>query len=179
MPPSPCSTVQDDPAGYEGAVLLASGRRPRGAQSRDRSSGGAFRADDPHGPAIGIKEVVNIGSLKLPYPFMGLAVRRSAIQQSPEIIRGFLRAFIAGLKVSIERAESVEARDRQISRRQEQEIIDEAYRSFAPLFPRVPYVTDEAIRAAIFGHRSSEGGTANPKLIFTKIVFCRNWKAPA
>src|SRR6185503_18818154 len=33
---------------------------------------------------LGFKEVVNIGALKLPYPFMGLAVRRSAIQQTPE-----------------------------------------------------------------------------------------------
>src|SRR5262249_41771350 len=51
---------------------------------------------------LGYKELVNIGSLKLPYPFMGLAVRRSAVQQSPETIRGRLKAFLAGLKVAIE-----------------------------------------------------------------------------
>ncbi len=40
--------------------------------------------------------MVNIGALKLPYPFMGLAVRRSAIQQTPEVIRAFLKAFVTG-----------------------------------------------------------------------------------
>ena len=51
---------------------------------------------------LGFKEIVNIGALKLPYPFMGLAVRRLALQQSPEVIRGFLKAFVTGLRVSID-----------------------------------------------------------------------------
>lgn len=112
---------------------------------------------------LGYKELVNIGSLKLPYPFMGLAVRRSAIQQSPEIIRGFLRTFIAGLKVSIDEPNQSRRAIGKYLATKDQEIIDEAYRSFAPLFPRVPYVTDEAIRAAISVTDHPKAAVANPK----------------
>lgn len=51
---------------------------------------------------LGFKELVNIGALKLPYPFMGLAIRRSAVQQNPDLVRGFLKAFLNGVKVAIE-----------------------------------------------------------------------------
>jgi ABC-type nitrate/sulfonate/bicarbonate transport system substrate-binding protein len=112
---------------------------------------------------LGYKEIVNIGSLKLPYPFMGLTVRRSAIQQSPEIIRGFLRTFIAGLKVSIDQPNLSKRAIGKYLATKDQEIIDEAYRSFAPLFPRVPYVTDEAIRAAISVTDHPKAASANPK----------------
>ena len=112
---------------------------------------------------LGFKEVVNIGALKLPYPFMGLAVHRSAIQQTPEIIRAFLRAFVTGLKVSIEQPDLSKRAIGKYLATKDQEIIDEAYRSFAPLFPRVPYVTDEAIRAALSVTDHPKAAAANPK----------------
>ena len=112
---------------------------------------------------LGFKEAVNIGALKLPYPFMGLAVRRSAIQQTPEIIRAFLRAFVTGLKVSIEQPDLSKRAIGKYLATKDQEIIDEAYRSFAPLFPRVPYVTDEAIRAALSVTDHPKAAAANPK----------------
>ena len=124
---------------------------------------------------LGFKEVVNIGALKLPYPFMGLAVRRSAIQQTPEIIRAFLRVFVTDLQISIEQPDLSKRAIGKYLATKDQEIIDEAYRSFAPLFPRVPYVTDEAIRAALSVTDHPKAAEANPKDSMT-IVFCRSSK---
>jgi len=101
---------------------------------------------------LGFKELVNIGALKLHYRFTGLAVRRSAIQQSPEIIRGFLKALLTGLKISIEQPEASKRAIGKYLASKDQEIIAEAYTSFALLFPRVPYVTDHP-----------KAATANPK----------------
>ena len=112
---------------------------------------------------LGFKELVNIGSLKLPYPFMGLAVRRSAVQQSPDLIRSFLKAMLAGLKVSIEQPDASKRAIGKYLASKDQEIIDEAYRGFAPLFPRIPYVTDDAIRAALSVTDHPKAAGANPK----------------
>jgi len=112
---------------------------------------------------LGFKELVNIGALKLPYPFMGLAVRKSALQHSPEVIRGFLKAMIAGLRVSVEQPEISKRAIGKYLASKDQEIIDEAYKSFAPLFPKVPYVTDEAIRAALSVTDHAKAPAANPK----------------
>ena len=67
---------------------------------------------------LGFKELVNIGALKLPYPFMGIAIRRSTVPQNQDLIRAFLKAFLVGLKVSIRATRCVKARGRQASRYQ-------------------------------------------------------------
>ncbi len=112
---------------------------------------------------LGFKELVNIGALKLPYPFMGLAFRRSAVQQNPELVRGFLRAFLAGLRVAIEQPEVSKRAAAKYLATKDQEIIEEAYRGFAPLFPKIPYVTDEAIRSVLSVTDHPKAATANPK----------------
>ena len=112
---------------------------------------------------LGFKELVNIGSLKLPYPFMGIAIRRSALQQNPETIRGFLKAFLAGLKMAIEQPELSKRAAAKYLATKDQAIIDEAYKGFAPLFPKIPYVTDEAIRSALSVTGHPKAASANPK----------------
>ena len=94
---------------------------------------------------------------------MGLAVRRSAIQQSPDVVRGFLKAMVAGLKLSIEQPDISKRAIGKYLASKDQEIIDEAYKSFAQLFPRVPYVTDDAIRAALAVTDHPKAAAANPK----------------
>jgi hypothetical protein len=39
----------------------------------------------------------------------------------------------------------------------------ETYRGFAPLFPKIPYVTDEAIRSALSVTDRPRAASANPK----------------
>lgn len=112
---------------------------------------------------LGFKELVNIGSLKFPYPFEGIAVRRSTLQQNHDMVMAFLKSFMAGLKVAIEQPEvSKQALAKNLATK-DQEIIDEAYRSFAPLFPKVPYVTDEAIRAVLSVTDHPKAASADPK----------------
>jgi len=112
---------------------------------------------------LGFKELVNIGSLKFPYPFEGIAIRRSTLQQNQDLVKAFLKTFLAGLKMTLEQPE---ASKRAISKylfTKDPEIVDEAYRSFAPLFPKVPYVTDEAIRSALSVTDHPKAATADPK----------------
>ena len=115
---------------------------------------------------LGFKEIVNIGALKLPYPFMGLAVRRAAVQQTPEIVRGFLKAFLAGVRVAIEQPELSKRAAGKYLATKDQEIIEEAYRSFAPLFPKVPYVTDDAMRSALSVTDHPKAASADPKMFY-------------
>jgi len=112
---------------------------------------------------LGFKELVNIGSLKLPYPFMGLAIGRSSLQQKPDLVRNFVKAFLAGVKVAIEQPEVSKRAIAKYFATKDQEIIDEAYRGFIPLLPKVPYVTDDAIRAALSVTDHPKASAANPK----------------
>jgi ABC-type nitrate/sulfonate/bicarbonate transport system substrate-binding protein len=62
---------------------------------------------------------------------MGLAVRRSAILQSPDVVRGFLQAMVAGLRLSIEQPNISKRAIGKYLASKDQEIIDEVYGSFA------------------------------------------------
>jgi ABC-type nitrate/sulfonate/bicarbonate transport system substrate-binding protein len=112
---------------------------------------------------LGFKELVNIGSLKFPYPFEGIAVRRSTLSQNHDLILNFLKAFLAGSKVAIEQPEASKRALAKYLATKDQEVIEEAYRSFAPLFPKVPYVTEEAIRAAVSVTDHPKAASADPK----------------
>jgi ABC-type nitrate/sulfonate/bicarbonate transport system substrate-binding protein len=94
-------------------------------------AGGAFDADYVDGAPLGLQGIGHIGALKLPYPFMGLAVRRSAILQSPDVVRGFLQAMVAGLRLSIEQPNVSKRAIGKYLASKDQEIIDEVYGSFA------------------------------------------------
>ncbi|MGH7784050.1 MAG: ABC transporter substrate-binding protein, partial [Candidatus Binatia bacterium] len=48
---------------------------------------------------LGYKELVNIGSLKLPYTFTGMAVARSLTKQNRELVKSFLKSYIEAIKV--------------------------------------------------------------------------------
>ena len=112
---------------------------------------------------LGFKELVNIGALKLPYPFMGMAIGRPSLQQKPDLVRNFVKAFLVGVKVAIEQPETSKRAIARYLATKDQEIIEEAYRAFVPLLPKVPYVTDDAIRAALSVTDHPKAAAANPK----------------
>jgi len=74
-----------------------------------------------------------------------------------------LKTMVAGLRMSIDQPDMSKRAIGKYLASKDHEIIDEAYRSFAPLFPRVPYVTDDAIRAALAVTDHPKAASANPK----------------
>ena len=120
---------------------------------------------------LGFKELVNIGALKLPYPFEGIAIRRGALQQSPDLIRAFARAFLEGLKVTLEQPDVSKRAIAKYLATKDQEIVEEAYRSFAPLFPKIPYVTEDAIRSVLSVTDHPKAATANPRDFYDNRFF--------
>jgi ABC-type nitrate/sulfonate/bicarbonate transport system substrate-binding protein len=115
---------------------------------------------------MGFKEVVNIATLKLPYVHNGLVARRVLTRQQPERVKAFLRGYIAAVKVSSE--------DPQLSKRAlarflattDAAIVDEAYDSFRGIFPKVPYFTEDNIRAVLSVADHPKAASADPKDFF-------------
>lgn len=118
------------------------------------------------GRRLGFKELVNIGTLKFPYPFAGIAVRRSLTRQHPELAFAFLKAYLAALRIVHEQPDIAKRALGRYLATKDPEIVEEAYRTFAPLFPKVPYVTEEAIRAALSVTDHAKAGSADPKDFF-------------
>jgi ABC-type nitrate/sulfonate/bicarbonate transport system substrate-binding protein len=115
---------------------------------------------------LGYKELVNIGSLKLPYTFTGMAVSRALTKQNPELVKSFLKSYVEAIKVVKENPDlAKQALSRHFGAK-DPEILDEAYRSFVPLFPRIPYVNEDGVREVLADTDHPKAATADPKTFY-------------
>jgi NitT/TauT family transport system substrate-binding protein len=115
---------------------------------------------------LGFKEVVNIATLNLPYVHNGLVTRRVMTRQQPERIKSFLRAYMASVKVSNEDPETSKRALGRFLATNDAAVIDEAYQTFRGIFPKVPYITEDNIRAVLNVADHPKAATADPKEFF-------------
>ena len=115
---------------------------------------------------MGYKELVNIASFKLPYPHNAIAARKTLVRQNPELIKGFLKSYLAAIKIIHEEpAIAKRALSRYLGTK-DPEMIDDSYTSLAPLFLKVPYMPEEAIRTVLSLSDHPKAPQADPKDFF-------------
>jgi NitT/TauT family transport system substrate-binding protein len=114
---------------------------------------------------LGYKELVNIASFKLPYPHNAIATRKSLVRQNPELIKGFLKSYLAAIKIIHEEPETAKKALAHFLTK-DPELIDDSYRSLAPLFLKVPYMPEEAIRTVLSLSDHPKAASADPKDFF-------------
>jgi NitT/TauT family transport system substrate-binding protein len=112
---------------------------------------------------LGFKKLVDIASFKYPYPHNAIATRKSFIRQNPEAIKGFLRAYLASVKIIHQQPEVAKKALRDFLGSKDPEMIDDSYESLKDLFLKVPYMPDEAIRTVLSLSDNPKAATANPK----------------
>lgn len=115
---------------------------------------------------LGYKELVNIGSLGLPYVHNGIVTRRVLTRQNPELVKNFLKAYVAALKVAQDQPEVAKRALGRFLATKDTAIIEEAYQAFRPLFPKVPYLTDDIIRSVLSVADHPRAAKADPKEFF-------------
>jgi ABC-type nitrate/sulfonate/bicarbonate transport system substrate-binding protein len=112
------------------------------------------------------KELVNIASFKLPYPHNAIATRKSLVRQNPELIKGFLKAYLAAIKIIHENPETAKRALARFLGSKDAEMIDDSYSSLAPLFLKVPYMPEQAIRTVLSLSENPKAHSADPKDFF-------------
>ncbi len=115
---------------------------------------------------LGYKELVNIAALNLPYVHNGIVTRRALVRQNPELIKSFLKAYVAAIKITLEEPEVAKRALARFLATNDAEILDEAYQAFRPLFPKVPYMTEDFIRSVIAVSDHPKAAKADPKDFF-------------
>src|SRR4029077_8692385 len=111
---------------------------------------------------LGFKELVDISSFKLPYPHNAVATRRPLLRQNPDLFRGFLKTYLAAIKIIHEEpAITKKALARFLTK--DPEMIDDSYRRLEALFLKVPYMQEEAIRSVLTVSDHPKASSANPK----------------
>ena len=115
---------------------------------------------------LGYKELVNIASFKLPYPHNAIATRKALVRQNPDLIKGFLKAYLAAIKIIHEEPEVAKRALSRYLGTKDPEMIEDSYSSLAPLFLKVPYMPEEAIRTVLSLSDHPKAPQADPKDFF-------------
>jgi NitT/TauT family transport system substrate-binding protein len=112
---------------------------------------------------LGHKELVNIANLKLPYVHNAIVTRRALARQNPELIKSFLKAYITAIKLVQEEPDMAKRAIARFLATHDTAVIDEAYQSYRTLFPKVPYMTDDAIRSVLSVTDHPKAPKADPR----------------
>ncbi len=115
---------------------------------------------------LGYKELVNIAHLKLPYVHNAIVTRRALVRQNPELVKSFLKAYITAIKVIEEEPEVAKKASARFLVTDDAAVIDEAYQSYKFLFPKLPFMTEDAIRSVLSVTDHPKAPKADPKEFF-------------
>jgi NitT/TauT family transport system substrate-binding protein len=112
---------------------------------------------------LGFNKLVDIASFKYPYPHNAIATRKSLVRQNPEVIKGFLKAYLASIKIIHEQPEVAKKALAEYLGTKDSEMIDDSYQSLTDLFLKVPYMPEEAIRTVLSLSDNPKAALADPK----------------
>jgi NitT/TauT family transport system substrate-binding protein len=97
----------------------------------------------------GYKEIANIASMGLEFPFSGLAVKKSYAREHAPLVQRFLRAYVEGIAVFKSNRELTKKAIQKYSGIREPEILDSTVDFYAPKFPRAPYPSLNGIKLSL------------------------------
>ncbi len=99
---------------------------------------------------MGLKELINVGALKLSYVHTAIGVNRTFAKNNPESIDAFLKAYIEALKITREQPDVVMPAIAKYTSINDPDALKVTYDTFLPAFQqRVPYVLKDAVQGVL------------------------------
>ena len=106
---------------------------------------------------MGLKELINVGALKLNYVHTAIGVNRTFAKNNPELIDAFLKAYIEALKITREQPDLAMPAIAKYTSINDPEALKVTYETFLPAFQqRVPYVLKDAVQGVLSFSTSPE-----------------------
>ena len=97
----------------------------------------------------GLREVLDVATLKLPFVQNALGTSRTYLRDHPEVVRRLLRAYLEGIKVAKSQPEAAKAAIAKYTRTDDPAVLDEVYRTYVNVWERVPRLTVEALQGQL------------------------------
>jgi len=108
---------------------------------------------------VGLKQILNVTELNIPFIFVGVATTRRVLQQKPDAIVRYLRAYTEAIAL-IRRDKEATLK---IDNRQQLEAV---YDEHTPVLQRVPFITKQEVEAVLEVVKSPKGTQAKAETFF-------------
>ena len=146
-------------AGSSPAVLttLKSGNAAAGLMSAPIT----FQAQE-----LGLKHILNVTQLNIPFIFVAVVTTRKVVQQKPDAVSRYLRGYTEAIAIihrDKETAMKVMAKFMKTDNRQ---LLEAVYEEHAPVFQRVPLMTKDEVQAVLEVAKSPKAAQAKPEDFF-------------
>jgi NitT/TauT family transport system substrate-binding protein len=114
---------------------------------------------------LGFRDLVSIGSLKIPFWWNGILTRESILKAKRPLITKLVRAMVEAIhiiKTDREYAKAIFKKNLGIS---DPEGLERAYRDYSSVFPEAPYPTPEGVKTMLddLAPRNPKAAAADPK----------------
>ncbi len=116
--------------------------------------------------ASGLKPILNITDLKIPFLFVGLLTSSKEIREKSDALSRFLRGYIEAIAVIRKDKETTLRSLAKYLKTDNKEVLESVYEEYRDVFPRVPLVTAAEIKAVLDVEKSPKAKQARPEEFF-------------
>ena len=116
--------------------------------------------------AAGLKQIVDITSLRIPFLFVGLLAHRKVARENGEAVLRFVRAHIEAISVIRKDKETTMRAMGKFLKTDNRQILEAVYEEYADVFPKVPLMTAAEVKAVLDVARNPKAKQMRPEEFF-------------
>jgi ABC-type nitrate/sulfonate/bicarbonate transport system substrate-binding protein len=130
---------------YAGSMpALVSMLKSGNAQAGLISAPTTFQAQE-----LGLKQILNVTDLNIPFIFVGVVTTRKVTTQKPDAVIRFLRAYTESIAIIKRDKDTAFKAMGKFLKTDNRQALEGIYEEYAGAFPRVPLMTKEEVRAVL------------------------------
>jgi NitT/TauT family transport system substrate-binding protein len=111
---------------------------------------------------LGLKHILNVTELNIPFIFVSVVTTRKVIQQKPDAVIRYLRGYTEAISVIRRDKETAMKVMGKFMKTDNRQILEAVYEEHLPVFQRVPLMTKEAVQAVLDVAKSPRAQQAKP-----------------
>ena len=115
---------------------------------------------------LGMKPILNVTELNIPFVFVGVCTTRKMIQQKPDHISRFLRAYIEALAIIRSDKETTFKAMGKFLKTDNRQVLESIYDDYGSAYQRVPLMTKQEVQAVLDVVKSPKGVQAKPEVFY-------------
>jgi len=112
---------------------------------------------------LGLKHILNVTELNIPFIFVSVVTTRNVIQQKPDAVIRYLRGYTEAISVIRRDKETAMKVMGKFMKTDNRQILEAVYEEHLPVFQRVPLMTKEAVQAVLDVAKSPRAQQAKPE----------------
>jgi ABC-type nitrate/sulfonate/bicarbonate transport system substrate-binding protein len=115
---------------------------------------------------LGLKPILNVTEMNIPFLFVGVCTTRKMIQQRPDHITRFLRAYIEALAIIRTDKETTFKAMSKFLKTDNRQTLESIYDDYGSAYQRVPLITKQEVQAVLDVVKSPKGVRAKPEVFY-------------